>query len=142
MKRILILLIIIGLAALGAKAQTVTGTGVMAGPFVANCDQGQSLNGTLSRLAKHSPATVLVSGTCTEFVQINGFEGRTLKGLPGATLQQPITDPGNGLLIQVLSIEASRSIHRWVRYPGWASAGPLRRPSPLVVLPTLLRSIR
>ena len=110
MKRIYILLIIIGLAALGAKAQTVTGTSVMAEPFVVNCDQGQSLNSTLSRLAKHSTATVLVSGTCSEFVQINGFEGLTLKGLPGATLQQPSTDPSNGLLIQVLLIEASRGI--------------------------------
>jgi parallel beta helix pectate lyase-like protein len=75
-----------------------------------NCDQGQSLNSTLSRLNKQSPPTVLVNGTCTEYVQINGFEGLTLKGLPGATLQQPSTDPGNGLVIHVLLILASRSI--------------------------------
>jgi len=110
MKRICILLVMTGLAALGANAQTVTGSGVMADPVVVNCDQGQSLNSTLSRLNKHYPATVLVKGTCTEFVRINGFEGLTLKGLPGATLQQPSTDPGNGLIIQVLLIEASRSI--------------------------------
>jgi len=110
MKRICILLIMIGLATLGTNAQTVTGSGVMAVPVVVNCDQGQSLNSTLSRLDKHSPVTVLVKGTCTEFVQVNGFEGLTLKGLPGATLQQPSTDPGNGLIIQVLLIEASRSI--------------------------------
>ncbi len=110
MKRICILLVMAGLAALGANAQTVTGSGVMAGAVVVNCDQGQSLNSTLSRLDKHSPVTVLVKGTCTEFVQVNGFEGLTLKGLPGATLQQPSTDPGNGLIIQVLLIEASRSI--------------------------------
>ena len=110
MKRICILSIMIAIAALGANAQTVTASGVMADPVVVNCDQGQSINGTLSRLNKHSPATVLVRGTCTEFVQINGFEGLTLKGLPGATLQQPSTDPGNGLIIQVLLIEASRSI--------------------------------
>src|SRR2546425_8808460 len=88
MKRICILLVMAGLAALGANAQTVTGSGVMAGAVVVNCDQGQSLNSTLSRLDKHSPVTVLVKGTCTEFVQVNGFEGLTLKGLPGATLQQ------------------------------------------------------
>jgi len=110
MKRICILSIMIGLTALGASAQTVTGSSVTAGLVVVNCDQGQSLNSTLSRLDKHSPVTVLVKGTCTEFVQVNGFEGLTLKGLPGATLQQPSKDPGNGLLIDVLLIEASRSI--------------------------------
>jgi len=110
MKRICFLLVMAGLAALGANAQTVTGSDDIADPVVVNCDQGQSLNSTLSRLNKHSPATVLVKGTCTEFVQVKGFEGLTLKGLPGATLQQPSTDPSNGLPIQVLLIEASRSI--------------------------------
>jgi len=110
MKRICILLVMFSLAALGANAQTVTGGSAMAAPVVVNCDQGQSLNSTLSRLQKHSPVTVLVNGTCTEFVQVNGFEDLTLKGLPGATLQQPSQDPRNGLLIQVLLIEASRSI--------------------------------
>ncbi len=104
------ILLLAGLAALGANAQTVTGSGDMDHPVVVNCDQGQSLNRTLSRLDKHSPATVLVKGTCTEFVQVNGFEDLALKGLPGATLQQPSKDPGNGLIIHVLLIEASRSI--------------------------------
>jgi hypothetical protein len=111
MKRICILSIMFGLAALGANAKTVTGSDDRDDdPVVVNCDQGQSLNSTLSRLEKRSPATVLVKGTCTEFVQVNGFEGLTLKGLPGATLQQPSKDPGNGLVIFVLLIEASRSI--------------------------------
>jgi parallel beta helix pectate lyase-like protein len=110
MKRICILLVMIGFTALGANAQAVPGIGAIPVPVVVNCDQGQSLNGTLSRLERHSPVTVLVQGTCTEYIQINGFEGLTLKGLPGATLQQPSTNPGNGLLIQVLLIEASRSI--------------------------------
>jgi hypothetical protein len=110
MKRICILSIMFGMAALGANAQTVSGSDDMEDPVVVNCDQGQSLNSTLSRLQKHSPATVLVKGTCTEYVQINGFENLTVKGLPGATLQQPSTDPTNGLPIQVLLIEASRSI--------------------------------
>jgi len=110
MKRICILSIMFGMAALGANAKTVTGSDDMDDPVVVNCDQGQSLNSAISRLQKHSPATVLVKGTCTEFVQINGFEGLTLKGLPGATLQQPSKDPGNGLVIHVLLIEASRSI--------------------------------
>src|SRR4029077_4552941 len=110
MKHICILLVMIGLAALGANAQTVPGIGVIPSPVVVNCDQGQSLNSTLSRLERRSSLTVLVNGACTEYVQINGFEGLTLKGLPGATLQQPSTDPSNGLLIQVLSIAASRSV--------------------------------
>jgi len=110
MKRICNLLVMISLAALGAKAQTVPGIGAIPVPVVVNCDHGQSLNSTLSRLEKHSPVTVLVNGTCTEYVQIVGFEGLTLKGLPGAAIQQPSTDPGNGLGIHVLLIEASRSI--------------------------------
>jgi hypothetical protein len=110
MKRNCILLMIFALATLGANAQTVTGSSVMAASVVVNCNQGQSLNTTLSRLEKHSPVTVLVNGTCTEYVQIVGFEGLTLKGLSGATLQQPNTDPTNGLLIQVLSVAASRSV--------------------------------
>jgi hypothetical protein len=52
----------------------------------------------------------LVSGTCTEFVQVNGFEGLTLKGAPGAALQQPATTPSNGLGVWVLSIGASQSV--------------------------------
>src|SRR5690242_13974742 len=110
MKRICTLLIMFGFTALGANAQIVTGSSIMAGSIVVNCNLGQSLNSTLSRLEKRSPVTVLVNGTCTEYVQIVGFEGLTLKGLPGATLQQPSTDPTNGLLIQVLSIAASRSV--------------------------------
>jgi hypothetical protein len=88
----------------------LTATWVMADPLVVNCDQGQSLNRTLAKMNKAAPATVLVKGTCTEFVQVNGFEGLTLKGLPGATLQQPRKDPGNGLAIHVMLIEASRSV--------------------------------
>lgn len=75
-----------------------------------NCGVGQSLNGTLSRLPKLLPFTVIVKGTCTEFVTINGFDGLTLKGAPGATLQQPATTPSNGLAVWVLSIHASQSI--------------------------------
>ena len=110
MKPICMLLVMIGLAALGTNAQTAPGIGVVPVPVVVNCDQGQSLNNTLSRLNKRSPLTILVNGTCTEYVQIVGFDGLTLNGLPGATLQRPSTDPTNGLVIHVLLIEASRSI--------------------------------
>ena len=75
-----------------------------------NCAAGQSLNGTLSRLPKLIPVTVTVNGTCTEYVIINGFHGLTLKGGPGAALQQPATTPSNGLGVWVLSIGASQSV--------------------------------
>ena len=79
-------------------------------PIVVNCDQGQSLNRALARMNKATPATVLVKGTCTEYVRISGFDGLTLKGSQGATLVQPSVVPSNGLAIHVLSIDASRSI--------------------------------
>src|SRR5215467_11347514 len=75
-----------------------------------NCTGGQSLNTALSKLPKLVPVTVLVQGTCTEYVTINGFTGLTLKGLPGAALQQPSTNPGNGSAIHVLLIQSSRGI--------------------------------
>ncbi len=88
----------------------VVSVNAQADPIVVNCDQGQSLNRTLARMNKAAPATVLVKGTCTEYVRISGFDGLTLKGSQGATLLQPSVDPSNGLLIHVLFIEASRSI--------------------------------
>ncbi len=88
----------------------LTATWVMADTTVVNCDQGQSINRTLAKMNKAEPTTVLVKGTCTEFVRVDGFQGLTLKGLPGATLQQPSKDPSNGLAIHVLLIEASRSV--------------------------------
>lgn len=78
--------------------------------IVVDCDAGQSLNRTLAKMDKYTPATVQVKGTCTEYILVNGFDGLTLHGLQGATLLQPSTDPGNGLGINVLLIEASRSI--------------------------------
>lgn len=75
-----------------------------------NCTEGQSINRTLGTLVKFLPATVTVQGTCTEYVTIRGFDGLTLRGAPGATLQQPATTPDNGLGIWVLSIAASKSV--------------------------------
>lgn len=86
------------------------GDGAGGEPITVNCANGQSLNGTLSRLPKLFPITVVVTGTCTEYVTINGFDGLTLKGAPGATLQQPATTPSNGLGVWVLSIGASQSV--------------------------------
>lgn len=81
-----------------------------AGPTpTVDCDAGQSLNHTLANMNKFLPATVTVKGTCTEYVLVEGFNGLTLTGLPGATLQQPSTNPPAGTNY-VLSIRASRSV--------------------------------
>jgi hypothetical protein len=74
-----------------------------------NCNNGESLNSTLAKLNKQAPHTVIVQGTCTEFVTVNGFEGLTLKGQSGATIQQPADNPLNNSY--VLSITGSRGIN-------------------------------
>jgi hypothetical protein len=74
-----------------------------------DCNQGQSLNATLAKLNKQTPNTVTVSGTCTEYVQVIGFENLTLTGLAGATLLQPTTGAGN-VLNSLLYIEGSHSV--------------------------------
>jgi hypothetical protein len=78
-----------------------------------DCNRGNSVNDALTRLAARAvaaPTTLWVTGTCTEYVQIRGFDGLALKGRPGATLVKPSTpaDPlvGSG----VLTIDASRSV--------------------------------
>jgi len=73
-----------------------------------NCDNGQTLSRTLSQLNKQMPTTVIVQGTCTEFVTIDGFEGLALKGQSGAAIQQPATNPHSNPY--VLSITGSRGI--------------------------------
>jgi hypothetical protein len=78
-------------------------------PVTVNCDKGESLNRTLSRLHKDVPATVSVKGTCTEFVQVIGFENLTLNGLPGAALVEPSAGAGD-LGTGVLLIGSSRSV--------------------------------
>lgn len=79
------------------------------GPVIpVKCNNGQSLNSTLSRLNRKMPTTILLQGTCTEYVLINGFEDLTLTGEPGAAIQQPATNPqSNGY---VLSITGSRGV--------------------------------
>jgi len=74
-----------------------------------DCAKGQSLNQALSKLDKHTPTTVSVNGTCSEYVKVIGFENLTLKALPGATLLQP-SDGGGDLLNAVLMVESSRSV--------------------------------
>ena len=74
-----------------------------------NCDTGQSLKNALATLNNVVPATVTVQGTCTEYVLVNGFENLTLTGMPGATIQQPNTNPPS-IPTYVLSIKASRNV--------------------------------
>jgi hypothetical protein len=98
-------ILLLAVSASVAPAQIAT----LSIPVTVNCDTGQSLNHTLSRLIKSVPATVSVKGTCTEFVQVIGFENLTLKGLPGAALIEPATGAGN-VSTAALSIQSSRSI--------------------------------
>ena len=80
------------------------------GPTIpVNCGNGQTLNGTLSKLNKQLPVTILVQGTCTEFVTIDGFENLTVKGTPGAAIQQPATPPPPAPNF-LLSITGSRAV--------------------------------
>jgi hypothetical protein len=74
-----------------------------------NCDKGQSLNAALAKMNKFSPGTVVFTGTCNEYVVVDGFENLTLTGVQGATIQQPSTPPPPGLSF-VLSVQASRSV--------------------------------
>src|SRR5215469_16427163 len=74
-----------------------------------NCDKGQSLNATLAKMNKFSPGTVVFTGTCSEYVLVDGFENLTLTGVQGATIQQPNTPPPPGLSY-VLSVQESRSV--------------------------------
>ncbi|HWW16687.1 MAG TPA: hypothetical protein VN310_18650 [Candidatus Dormibacteraeota bacterium] len=90
-------------------ALTIAAIPSTASQISVDCNAGQSLNHTLSTLDKHTPVTVSVNGTCTEYVQIVGFEGLTLKGLPGAALHQPAGGAGN-LFNSLLLIESSRSV--------------------------------
>jgi hypothetical protein len=99
------ILMLVVLAAAVAVAQTPTASI----PVFVDCSSGQSVNRTLAKLDKHLPVTVTVNGTCTEYVQVIGFENLTLKGLPGAMLQEPATGTGN-LFNSLLLIESSRSI--------------------------------
>jgi hypothetical protein len=74
-----------------------------------DCGAGQSLNSTLAKINKFAPATVRFKGTCTEYVVVDGFQNLTIKGLQGATIQQPATDPSTSP-IYVLSVKASKGI--------------------------------
>jgi hypothetical protein len=85
-----------------------TWTMASTGQLVVDCGAGQSLNAALAKLDRSMPATVTVKGTCTEFVQVDGFSDLTLSGAPGATLQQPASNPQSNAY--VLSIHGSHSI--------------------------------
>jgi hypothetical protein len=93
---ILILLVVVASVAVAETSLSTT----------VDCDKGQSLKGTLSKLNPQTPTTVYVNGTCTEYVNVIGFENLTLQGLAGATLQQPTTGTGS-----VLFIGSSRSVY-------------------------------
>jgi len=74
-----------------------------------DCDDGQSLNRTLARMEKFLPATVMFTGTCKEYVLVDGFTGLTLRGVNHATIEQPATPPTTNPSY-VLSVRASHSV--------------------------------
>lgn len=88
---------------------TFAASSLAAAQVTVDCAAGQSLNHALSKLDKHTPVTVSVNGSCSEYVHVSGFQGLTLKGLPGAALLQPVAGPGN-TLNAVLLIESSSGI--------------------------------
>jgi len=98
-----------GLLMLLLLSASLAGAQIPPTAITVDCSRGQSLNQTLSKLNTLLPVTVFVKGTCTEFVQVSGFNNLTLKGLSGATLSQPGTGAGN-LVNSVLLIESSRSV--------------------------------
>lgn len=80
------------------------------GPTIpVNCDKGQSLNKTVSKLNKDFPTTILLQGTCNEYVTIDGFENLTINGQSGATIQ-PSAAPAPGNVTSVVSITGSRGV--------------------------------
>jgi hypothetical protein len=89
---------------------SIAGAETTAQSTTVDCNKGQSLNSTLAKLNKLTANTVTVSGTCTEFVQVVGFENLTLNGLAGATLVQPTTGAGS-VFNSLLFIESSRSVY-------------------------------
>jgi hypothetical protein len=103
-------------------AIAMEGTSTPSNRITVDCSRGQSLNQTLAKLNKNTPITVSVSGTCTEYVQVVGFQGLTLKGLSGATVVQPSTSAGklfsavlyiqssNGLLVTGLNVTAGTTV--------------------------------
>jgi nitrous oxidase accessory protein NosD len=99
MRRIMVLLLLV-CSAIVVVAQNVA----------VNCDAGQSLNTAISKLNKQGPNTVLVHGTCTEYVTIEGFENLTVKSTGGATLVQPSAVPANLYSVAPMHIIASRSV--------------------------------
>jgi hypothetical protein len=76
-----------------------------------NCDgkkNKKTIQSVLDSLSKQGPHTVTVSGTCTEAVIIDGFDGLTLAGAPGASINDPtpgVTDDND-----VIDITGSRKI--------------------------------
>ena len=94
--------------ALGALLFSTIWAAAIPTPTV-NCDRGQSLNRTLAKIDKFSSATVEFTGTCTEYLVVDGFENLTLTAVRGATIQQPNTPPPASPSF-VLSVKESRSV--------------------------------
>jgi hypothetical protein len=55
-----------------------------------NCDKSDTINGALAKLNPREPNLVIVSGTCTETVDVFDFNDLAIAGSPGAVL---VPDP-------------------------------------------------
>jgi hypothetical protein len=91
---------------LAALAAAPAGAGA---DMLVKCGAGASLNDALLRLGNKSGQTVVVAGTCREYVTVRGLDGLTIRGLPGATLEQPAQATPIGVFA-VLTVEATRSV--------------------------------
>jgi hypothetical protein len=96
--------------ALWVLAVLVVAVTPSAAQVTVNCDRGDSLAAALSALPRDKPTTVFVRGTCTEYVDIDGFEGLTLRGAAAAVLRQPAVASPSALIVAPLTVTASRSV--------------------------------
>ena len=78
-------------------------------PVNVACDRAETIAEVLATLDKQGPNALLISGTCREYVHIEGFEHLTVEGLPGAALEQPATAPPPNV-DSLLTVSASTDV--------------------------------
>ncbi|HXG64832.1 MAG TPA: hypothetical protein VNO70_06970 [Blastocatellia bacterium] len=77
--------IIVTLVVLGALS-VVTAHAQAAKETKVDCDKGDTINGAIAKLNRREPNFVLVSGTCTETVDVFNYNDLAIVGSPGAVL--------------------------------------------------------
>jgi len=66
-----------------------------------NRKKDNSIQAALDALDKQGPHTITVSGTCVEYVTINGFDRLTLLANPGASINDPVAAAPEGPVVRV-----------------------------------------